>query len=256
MKNLLDVENISVRYGKIEAVCDISLSLASGKTLGLVGESGCGKSSFGRAILGLEPIVTGRVLFEGRSVHSLKKADLKAFRRKAQMVFQDPFGSLNPRMSVGAAIEEVLYVHGLGTSRTARRESAASLFNDVGLNPNWLSRYPHEFSGGQRQRIGMARALALTPKLLVADEPVSALDVSIQAEIIKLLQRLQRERAMAYLFIGHDLAVVREMSDDIAVMYKGKIVEHGIADQVCDDPQHPYTQTLLSAVPDIGAALA
>lgn len=171
------------------------------------------------------------------------------------MVFQDPFGSLNPRMSVGAAIEEVLYVHGIGETRAARRDRVAALFEDVGLKADWARRYPHEFSGGQRQRIGIARALSLEPKLLVADEPVSALDVSVQADIVQLLKRLQREHGLAYLFIGHDLAVVRDMSDRIAVMFKGEIVETGSSDQVCDDPQHEYTQTLLSAVPDIETAL-
>ena len=264
MNKLLTVEKVSVRYGELEAVRGVSLSLAAGETLGLVGESGCGKSSLGRAILALEPVAAGRVAFDGRSVTALKGAALKQFRRQAQMVFQDPFGSLNPRMSVGAAIEEVLYVHGIGGSRAlrpdsgraARRERAVALFEDVGLNPDWLSRYPHEFSGGQRQRIGIARALALEPKLLVADEPVSALDVSVQADIIQLLKRIQRERGLAYLFIGHDLAVVREMSNRIAVMFKGEIVETGTADQVCDQPQHAYTQKLLSAVPDIDKALA
>jgi oligopeptide transport system ATP-binding protein len=256
MKNILTVEKVSVRYGELEAVRGVSFSLAAGETLGLVGESGCGKSSLGRAVLALEPVAAGRVAFNGRNVHSLKGAAMKQFRCQAQMVFQDPFGSLNPRMSVGAAIEEVLHVHGIGGSRAARRDRAAALFEDVGLNPDWLSRYPHEFSGGQRQRIGIARALALEPKLLVADEPVSALDVSVQAEIIQLLKRLQRERGLAYLFIGHDLAVVRDMSDRIAVMHKGEIVETGTSDQVCDNPQHPYTQKLLSAVPDIDKALA
>ena len=255
MNKLLTVEKVSVRYGELEAVRSVSLSLAAGETLGLVGESGCGKSSLGRAILALEPIAAGRVAFDGRSVTALKGAVLKQFRRQAQMVFQDPFGSLNPRMSVGAVIEEVLYVHGIGGSQAARRGKAAALFEDVGLNPDWLSRYPHEFSGGQRQRIGIARALALEPKLLVADEPVSALDVSVQADIIQLLKRIQRERGLAYLFIGHDLAVVREMSNRIAVMFKGEIVEIGTADQVCDQPRHAYTQKLLSAVPDIDKAL-
>ena len=256
MSELLTVEHVSVRYGALEAVRSVSLSLAAGETLGLVGESGCGKSSLGRAILALEPVVAGRIGFDGVSVHTLKGAGLKQFRREAQMVFQDPFGSLNPRLSVGAAIEEVLFVHKIGKNRTGRRERVAELFEDVGLSPDWLRRYPHEFSGGQRQRIGIARALALEPKLLVADEPVSALDVSVQADIVQLLKKLQRERALAYLFIGHDLAVVREMSDRIAVMFNGEIVETGTSDQVCDDPQHDYTRKLLSAVPDIDTALA
>ncbi len=255
MKILLTVENVSVRYGKLEAVRGVSLSLSAGETLGLVGESGCGKSSLGRAVLALEPIVGGEVTFNGRSVHTLIGMDLKQFRSQAQVVFQDPFGSLNPRMSVGSAIEEVLFVHGLGKTRATRRARVEELFEAVGLNPDWLRRYPHEFSGGQRQRIGIARALALEPKLLIADEPVSALDVSVQADIIQLLKKLQREHNLAYLFIGHDLAVVREMSDRIAVMFDGEIVETGTADQVCDDPQHPYTQKLLSAVPDIDTAL-
>jgi ABC-type oligopeptide transport system ATPase subunit len=256
MSVLLTVEDVRVCYGALEAVRGVSLSLCAGETLGLVGESGCGKSSLGRAVLALEPIAAGRVLFEGRCVHELRRVALKKFRCEAQMVFQDPFGSLNPRMSVGAAIEEVLFVHGLGKTRAGRRERAAALFADVGLEPDWLRRYPHEFSGGQRQRVGIARALALEPKLLVADEPVSALDVSVQADIVKLLKRLQKERGLAYLFIGHDLAVVRDMSDRIAVMLNGEIVETGSADQVCDDPQHDYTRALLSAVPDIDIALA
>lgn len=256
MSELLRVEEVSVRYGDLEAVRGVNLSLASGETLGLVGESGCGKSSLGRAVLALEPVVAGRVRFGGTDVHALRGRALKRFRCEAQMVFQDPFGSLNPRMSVGAAIEEVLFVHRLGKTKVARRDRAAALFDDVGLHPDWLQRYPHEFSGGQRQRIGIARALALEPKLLVADEPVSALDVSVQADIVRLLKKLQREYGLAYLFIGHDLAVVREMSDRIAVMFDSEIVETGSADQVCDDPQHDYTQKLLSAVPDIDRALA
>ncbi|MFA5689812.1 MAG: ATP-binding cassette domain-containing protein [Kiritimatiellales bacterium] len=255
MNELLTVENVVVQYGELTAVNGVSFSLNAGETLGLVGESGCGKSSLGRAILGLEKISGGTVLFAGQEVSRLKGRALKNFRRQAQMVFQDPFGSLNPRMTVGSAIEEVLLVHKIGANRAACYKKAAALFQDVGLSPDWLRRYPHEFSGGQRQRIGIARALALEPKLLIADEPVSALDVSVQAEIITLLKRLQQERGLAYLFIGHDLAVVRAMSDRIAVMYKGKIVEIGDSDQVCENPQDTYTKTLLSAVPDIDAAL-
>ena len=255
MSELLRVEDVRVRYGAVEAVRGVSLSLARGETLGLVGESGCGKSSLGRAVLALEPIAGGRVVFNDSDVTGLKGASLKQFRREAQMVFQDPFGSLSPRMSVGAAIEEVLFVHGLCNTKAARRERVAELFEDVGLQADWTRRYPHEFSGGQRQRVGIARALALEPKLLVADEPVSALDVSVQADIVQLLKRLQREHGLAYLFIGHDLAVVRDMSDRIAVMCNGCIVETGCADQVCDSPRHEYTQSLLAAVPDIETAL-
>ncbi len=255
MNALLNVEKVSVRYGALTAVREVSLSLAPGETLGLVGESGCGKSSLGRALLALEPLAAGRVLFEGRDVHALRGAGLKAFRRRAQMIFQDPFGSLNPRLSVGRAIEEVLAVHGLAGSRGQRRARAAALFEDVGLDPDWLGRYPHEFSGGQRQRIGIARALALEPALLIADEPVSALDVSVQADIIRLLKRLQCEHGIACLFVGHDLAVVRSVSDRIAVMFNGELVETGTANQICDDPQHPYTRRLLAAVPDIDRAL-
>lgn len=256
MSELLSVQDARVHYGANEAVRGVSLQLAAGETLGLVGESGCGKSSLGRAVLALEPLAAGQVLFEKTNVHQLRGAALKRFRCRAQMIFQDPYGSLNPRMAVGAAIEEVLRVHGIGESAAARRDRAASLFADVGLDPAWLRRYPHEFSGGQRQRIGIARALALEPTLLVADEPVSALDVSVQAEILRLLKRLQREHGLAYLFIGHDLAVVREMSDRIAVMYNGEMVECGTADQICDEPRHDYTAKLLSAVPDIDRALA
>ena len=255
MNNLLSVENVSVHYGALAAVRNVSLTLNAGETLGLVGESGSGKSTLGRAILGLEKSVSGRIVFAGRDVSRLRGAAMKQFRRQAQMVFQDPFGSLNPRMSVGAAIEEVLFVHGIGNTRAERRDKTAALFTDVGLNPDWLRRYPHEFSGGQRQRIGIARALALEPELLVADEPVSALDVSVQAEIIRMLKQLQRDRGLSYLFIGHDLAVVRDISDRIAVMYKGEIVETGTASQICDHPQHTYTKRLLSAVPDIDTAL-
>jgi len=256
MNELLKVENLSVTYDELEAVKEVSLEIKPGETLGLVGESGCGKSSLGRAVLRLEEIAGGRVLFEGEDITTFHGKVLKNFRCRAQMVFQDPFGSLNPRLTVGAAIEEVLLVHGLGKTQAVRRSRAAELFKDVGLESGWLARYPHEFSGGQRQRIGIARALALNPKLLVADEPVSALDVSVQAGILFLLKRLQEEHGLTYLFISHDLAVVREMSDRIAVMYNGEIIETGTADEVCDRPQHAYTRKLLSAVPDIDAALA
>ena len=251
----LQVEEVHVKYGHghnaVHAVRGVSLEIAAGEILGLVGESGCGKSTLGRAILGLEKVAAGTIRFKGEDVTNLRGAALKNFRRQAQMVFQDPFGSLNPRITVGGAIEEVLYVHRIGKNRQERRERVRQLFRDVELDPKMMDRYPHEFSGGQRQRIGIARALALGPSLLIADEPVSALDVSVQASILKLVKKLQQQHSLAYLFVSHDLAVVRNISDRIAVMNEGVIVETGTAAEVIDNARHEYTRKLLSAVPEI-----
>lgn len=257
-KALLLVEDLEVTYGTgpdpVRAVDGVSFEVAEGESVGLVGESGCGKSSLGRAVLRLTDIRAGRVLFDGAPVHELSGVALKTFREQAQMIFQDPFGSLNPRMAVGRAIREVLAVHGKG-DRTQRRAKAAELFTAVGLDPDYLERYPHEFSGGQRQRIGIARALAVGPKLVIADEPVSALDVSVQVQILNLLQDLQEERGLTYLFIAHDLAVVRYVCTRILVMYLGRLVEAAPAARLYGQPLHPYTKALLSAVPDVDKGL-
>ena len=251
--NLLETKALEVVYGKgkeaVYAVKKVNIHIQPGEIFGLVGESGCGKSSLGKAIIRLIEPHAGQILFKGEEIASLKKNDLKAYRRKVQMVFQDPYGSLNPRMKVGNAIVDVLEVHRLEENSAQRRAKVNELFEAVGLDPDWSNRYPHEFSGGQRQRICIARALALDPELLVADEPVSALDVSVQAEILQLLQEIRATRNLAFLFISHDLAVVRNLCDRVAVMYKGEIVETGTAKSVIDHPQHAYTQTLLAAVP-------
>ena len=234
--------------GDIRAVDDVSLSIKRGETVGLVGESGCGKSTVGRTILRLYEPTGGRILFDGRDIAKLKEKELRPLRRRMQMVFQDPFASLNPRHSVGRIIGEPLRAHALASRREATGR-VRDLLRTVGLPQDAASRYPHEFSGGQRQRIGLARALALNPDFIVADEPVSALDVSIQAQIINLFENLQEEFQLTYLFIAHDLAVVRHISDRIAVMYLGWIVEVSPAAELYENPLHPYTISLLSAVP-------
>ena len=237
------------QVGAIKAVDGLDFTLYKGETLGLVGESGCGKSTTGRAILQLYRPTSGHVVFEGKDLTITKGEELRKMRKRMQMIFQDPYASLNPRMTVGSIIGEPLEVHGIGSSKKDRQERVQALLKTVGLNPVFVNRYPHEFSGGQRQRIGIARALAVNPAFVVCDEPISALDVSIQAQIINLLEDLQDELGLTYLFIAHDLSVVRHISDRIAVMYLGKIVELADRDELYENPKHPYTQALLSAVP-------
>jgi len=257
--DLLVVENLKTHFpirkgllGRaaawVKAVDGVSFRIGSGKTLGLVGESGCGKTTVGRSLLRLIPATSGTVHFEGKDIFAQSSGQMRQLRRDMQIIFQDPYGSLNPRMTVGNIVGEAMSVHSVARGRK-RREQTAELLAKVGLSSHHVNRYPHEFSGGQRQRIGIARALALNPKFIVCDEPVSALDVSIQSQIINLLMDLQKELGLTYLFIAHDLAVVEHISDYVAVMYLGKIVEYARSDELYAHPGHPYTMALLSAIP-------
>jgi len=236
------------QVGAVQAVDSITFDIFEGETLGLVGESGCGKSTAGRAILQLLKPTEGQVFYRDKELTSLSKSELRKVRREMQIIFQDPFASLNPRMTVGSIINEPLLIHKMGDS-SSRRERVTELLELVGLNPNYVNRYPHEFSGGQRQRIGIARALATNPSFIVADEPISALDVSIQAQVVNLLDDLKEELNLTYLFIAHDLSMVRYISDRVAVMYLGRIVELSQESFIFKKPVHPYTQALLSAIP-------
>jgi oligopeptide transport system ATP-binding protein len=239
----------SRKKSKVHAVDDVSFDVAPGETLGLVGESGCGKSTTGRAVLRLIEPTSGEIEYMGRDIAKLSRREMRALRKEMQIIFQDPYSSLDPRMTVSSVVGEALLVHNLGGNRKARDEHVVQLLETVGLSGDHMNRYPHEFSGGQRQRIGIARALAVNPKLIVCDEPVSALDVSVQAQVVNLLQDLQTKLGLTYLFIAHDLAVVEHISTRVAVMYLGKIVEVAPAHEFYVNPVHPYSEALLSSVP-------
>ena len=238
----------SRKKGDVRAVQDVSFKLKKGETLGLVGESGCGKSTLARTIIRLEEATSGEVIFQGKDLLNCSRKEMFKQRRDIQMIFQDPYSSLNPRMTVGEIVREPLTVHKIG-KRSERRDKVVDLFESVGLSEDMVNRYPHEFSGGQRQRVGIARALALQPRVILADEPVSALDVSVQAQVINLLVRLQKEFDLTYVFISHDLSVVEYISDSIAIMYLGRIVEIGSKEEIWNNHAHPYTHALLEAVP-------
>ena len=250
LKKYFDVSKGFLKKDKkyVQAVDDVSFKIHKGGTLGLVGESGCGKSTTGRTIIRLYEPTDGSIIFKGEDITKLNSSEMKKYRKAIQMIFQDPYASLNSRMTVGDIIREPLDIHNIGTPES-RKKIVEDLLDAVGLNPDHAARYPHEFSGGQRQRIGIARALAVEPEFIICDEPISALDVSIQAQVINMLEDLQRERGLTYLFIAHDLSMVKHISDRIGVMYLGKIVELTDADELYSNPKHPYTQALLSAIP-------
>ena len=254
MEKILQVNNLKKYFnvGKgemLKAVDGVTFHIHKGETLGIVGESGCGKSTAGRTIIGLYDLTDGEVIYHGKNIHNMNSKERFSFHRQMQMIFQDPYASLNPRSTVREIISEPMEVHGLYPKKKERLNRVYQLLEDVGLNRDHANRYPHEFSGGQRQRIGIARALALEPEFIIADEPISALDVSVQAQVVNLLKRLQKEKGLTYLFIAHDLSMVKQISDRIGVMYLGQLVEMTTSNELYQTPLHPYTQALLSAIP-------
>jgi oligopeptide transport system ATP-binding protein len=250
---LLSAKAVTKHFGRLKAVSEVDLDVKAGETVGLVGESGCGKSTLGRTLLRLYEPTHGSITFDGTDITHLSQRAMRPMRKKMQMIFQDPYASLNPRMTIGATLAEPLDIHELVKTKQAREVRVLELLGKVGLRPEAAKRYPHEFLGGQRQRVGIARALAVNPRFIVCDEPTSALDVSIKAQIVNLLSDLQKQEDLTYLFISHDLRIVQHVSDRVAVMYLGRIVELAEADTLYREPKHPYTQALLSAVPSVDA---